>query len=119
MVQERSQVEVDRRVTDAFVSMPHATLTLPKRRTNFVGGCSRDAPRDVAESAANRGDDERGHASDVHRHQVQREVERRAILRRDVRRVFGLTLGGTLFLRSATARRAVSKASRRSKISNV
>jgi hypothetical protein len=68
--------------------------------------------------ADDRGDDERGYASDVHRHQVQREVERRTILKRDVRRVIDMTLGETLSAQYP-ARGAVSKTSRRSKTSNV
>ena len=40
MVHDRGQVEVDRRVTDAFTNMPHAVLG-SGRATDEVRGCRR------------------------------------------------------------------------------
>jgi hypothetical protein len=46
MVHERGQVEVDRRVIDAFVNMSHAALALPSDgRSSWV--VARATPRDV------------------------------------------------------------------------
>lgn len=86
MVHDRGQVEVDRRVTDAFTNMPHAVLARAEATDEVRGG--RRSTVTMTNAAAQA----------TSRHPVRHEVERRTIPGRDVRRVIDVTLAGTLYV---------------------